>query len=220
MILGAAGRNIEIMIAASELSSIQSADILVSANLKGFTSSDFTKEAEIAPKGYEAASKKHAILSRLALSQEEWDRYIAQRNSRRRTEVPTPQFLAVQGGGQGPNQAVETAMEPFVGKPIDTDAVQKELSQLIGLGYFNSLNYSLTERNGETGLLIKTTEKPYSPPFMNLGITIDGADVNDVRSRPWQRDSRFRTSEAFAPNGEPMCFLEPRMESSRSITIR
>lgn len=180
-ILGAAGRNIEIMIAASELHSIESADILVSANLKGFTASDFTKEPQIEPKGYEAAIKKQGILSKLSVGQEEWDRYVAERNSKRRTTVPTPQFLAVQGLGADPDKSVETAMEQFVGKPLDIEAIQKELSQLMGLGYFSSLNYSLLERNGETGLLIRTTEWPYSPPFMNLGITIDGSDTNDVR---------------------------------------
>jgi NTE family protein len=180
-ILGAAGRNIEIMIAASELHSIQSADILISANLKGFTATDFTKEEQISPKGYEAAGKKEAILSRLSVGQEEWDRYVAERNSKRRTTVPTPQFLAVQGQEAGPNETVEKAMEPFIGRPVETADLQKELSRLMGLGYFNSLNYSFLERNGEIGLLIKTTEKPYSPPFMNLGITIDGSDTNDVR---------------------------------------
>jgi NTE family protein len=180
-ILGAAGRNIEIMIAASEFHSIQSADILVSANLKGFTATDFTKEPEIEPKGYEAALKKQGILSRLSAGEEEWDRYVSERNSKRKTTVPTPQFLAVQGRDADPDKSVETAMEKFVGKPLGTADVQQELSRLMGLGYFNSLNYSLLERNGETGLLIRTTEKPYSPPFMNLAITIDGADVNDVR---------------------------------------
>jgi NTE family protein len=180
-ILGAAGRNIEIMIAANELHSIEASDILIAANLKGFTSNDFNKAEEIAPKGYEAAKNKGAMLSKLSVGQEEWDRYVAQRNAKRRTTVPTPTFIAVEGRGAGRDEDVQRAMTEVVGEPLNPENVEQDLSRLMGLGYFNSLNYSMVDRDGKAGLVIRTTEKPYSPPFLNLGVVIDGADNNDVR---------------------------------------
>ncbi len=180
-LLGAAGRNVEIMIAANELHSLEAADILISADLKGYTSSDFNDEEKIAPLGYEAAAKKAAMLSKLSVNQDEWNRYIAARDARKKTAVPIPQFVTVRGQNQEVDKPIEAALEPFVGKTIDTTDLQDQLSKFMGTGYFNSLNYSLINRDDQTGLLIRTTEKPYSPPWMNLGINIDGSDVNDVR---------------------------------------
>jgi NTE family protein len=52
---------------------------------------------------------------------------------------------------------------------------------LTGLGLLSSLDYSMIKKNDKTGLEIRAAEKDYGPPFLNLGITIDGSDINDIR---------------------------------------
>jgi NTE family protein len=178
--LGAAGRNIEIMIDANELQSIKAADILVSADLKGFSSKNFNKAEEIAPRGYDAAKQKEALLSKFSVGQEEWNRYVAERSAKRRTNIPTPTFVTVVGRGAEKDEDIREAMGQLVGEPLEPQNLERELSRLMGLGYFNSLNYSLIDRNGQPGLVIRTTEKPYSPPFLNVGVVIDGSDTNNV----------------------------------------
>ena len=56
--LTTAGKTIAIMIKANELQSLREADILLTVDLKGFTSSSFNSSAKIIPKGYAAAEKR------------------------------------------------------------------------------------------------------------------------------------------------------------------
>jgi len=180
-VLGAAARSISIMVSVNEMHSIEAADVLISADLKDFTAGDFKESDKIAPKGFEAAEKKKSILSKFAVSDDEWNRYVARRTSRRRTEVPVPQFLEVKGSTPKNEQAVQHALKGFAGKPIDPPALEAQMTKIVGLGTFSSLDYSLAKKDDQTGLQIQATEKSYGPPFLNVAATIDGSDVNDVR---------------------------------------
>jgi NTE family protein len=180
-ILGAAGRNIAIMISANELKSIQAADILISVDLKEFTSLDFSQGAKIPPRGFAAAEKKQAMLSKLSVSPEEWSAYMTARNARIRTSVPAPQFVSVVGLDAHDQETVQSDLAPLLGKPVDPPVLEDRLTKLTGQGFFNSLNYGLTDKNGQTGLAIRGQAKPYGPPFMLLNINLDGSEPSDVR---------------------------------------
>jgi pimeloyl-ACP methyl ester carboxylesterase len=95
--LGVAGRNVQILIAANELKSMKDANILLKADVSKFNSGDFEKSAEIIPKGVEVAQEHAAELEKYAVNDADWQAYLAQRNSRRRTRVPEPQFVEIYG---------------------------------------------------------------------------------------------------------------------------
>ena len=71
---------------------------------------------------------------------------------------------------------IEKQLSPFVDKPIDTPELEKALTRQVGLGWFNSLSYSLINRNDQPGLLItaeeKTTLRPGSSPVLQLMASI------------------------------------------------
>jgi NTE family protein len=180
-ILGAAGRNIAIMISANELKSIEAADVLVTVDLKEFTSLDFSQGAKIPPRGFAAAEKKQAMLSKLAVGPEEWSAYVAARTGRIRTSVPAPQFVSVVGLEGHDQETVALDLAPLLGKPVDPPVLEDRLTKLTGQGFFNSLNYGLTDKGGQTGLAIRGQAKPYGPPFMLLNVTLDGSEPSDVR---------------------------------------
>lgn len=179
--LGLAGRSISIMISANEMRSIQMADILISPDLKGYDASDFNKSAEIVPKGVEAARRKQGVLSMLRASDADWQALRATQQARRRTEVPIPKFVEVSGTGAAGDRTIQSALKPSLNKPIDTARLDTKLRELNGEGIFNSLSYGLVKHGDDAGLLIRSTEKSYGPPFLNLGLFIDGSDPNDVR---------------------------------------
>ncbi len=180
-LLGAAARNIAIMIAANEIRSMQQADILLSAELKGFSSTDFTRSEAIIPKGVEAAARKAALLERFALSEDEWKQHLAARDARKRTRVPEPAFVSVNGANPERSASIEAALSSHTGNPLDPAALENELRQLNGAGYYESIGYSIATRNGREGLAIRATEKNYAPPFLNAGLNIDGTDTSDIR---------------------------------------
>jgi NTE family protein len=180
-LLEVAGRSSDVMIDANELRGMEQADILITVNLQGYATLDFSRVSEIIPKGYGAAQERSSVLKRLSASDEEWKQYLAQRESRLVKTVPAPQFIEVKGTGANLAGDIQEQLEPLVDKPIDTPALEDDLNRQVGLGRFNSLSYSLINRDGKPGLLISADEKDYAPPWLKLGFTVDGSDPDNVQ---------------------------------------
>jgi NTE family protein len=176
-----AGASSDVMIDANELRGMEQADVLITVDLAGYTTLDFSRVQQIIPKGFEAAEGKSKVLTKFAVSDEEWKRYLAQRDSRKVNAVPIPQFVKVDGTGANLAKDLEKDLSSFEGKPIDTSLLERHITRAVGLGRFNSLNYSLTKQDGQPGLLITAEEKDYAPPWLIPGFTVDGADPNNVQ---------------------------------------
>jgi NTE family protein len=170
-----------VMIDANELRGMEQADILITVNLQGYTTMDFSRVREIIPKGYGAVQERSGVLQRLRASDEEWKQYLAQRESRLVKTVPVPQFVEVKGTSANLAKDIQEQLLPFVDKPIDTPALEKDLTRQVGLGRFNSLSYSLVNRGDKQGLLISAEEKDYAPPWLKPGFTVDGSDPDNVQ---------------------------------------
>jgi NTE family protein len=178
---GVAGRNISIMVAANEMRSLKDSDIVISSDLSKYASLEFSKSDEIIPIGYKTAQQMAPELEKYALNDADWEAYVAQRQARRRTQVPVPQFVEV-FGITGMQQAdVDVRFEKYVGKPIDANQLEKSIDDLQGTGLYSTINYNIVERNSQKGLLIRPRNKDYGPPFMNFGLTILANDSNNVQ---------------------------------------
>jgi NTE family protein len=173
------GQSISVMISANELRSMESADLLVSVPLQKYGALDFDKADQIIKIGYDAAAAKAKVLLNLAVDDATWKQYLADREARRRTN-PIPTFVAVDGVNGPLSERVQEQMAGVVGKPIDFGELDQEIMHLKGLGRFSTLSYEFTERNGRQGLLVKTEENVYAPPFVRPLILIDGASLKNV----------------------------------------
>jgi NTE family protein len=176
-----AGGSSDVMINANELRGMEQADILITVNLRGYTTLDFSRVHEIIPKGYDGAQERASVLQRLRISDEEWKQYLAERESRVVKAVPTPQFVEVTGTGADLANDIREQFSPFVDKPIDTPALEQKLTRQVGLGRFDSLSYSLIDRDSKQGLLITADEKDYAPPWLKPAFEIDGSDPDNVQ---------------------------------------
>ena len=67
-----------------------------------------------------------------------------------------------------------------VNKPVDTKLLNQAMTRWVGNGSLNAAGYSMVERDGVPGLAVTAYPKAYGPPFLNLGINIDGSDTEDV----------------------------------------
>ncbi len=172
-------QSLSVMIAANELKSMQMADVLVTVPLDKYTALDYDKAAEIVRAGYEAAESKQNILSKLAVDDATWKQYIARREGRT-VETPVPQFVEVTGTTPAFENKIQKRLNPDVGKPVDTVNLEQQFTRIAGSGRFATLNYSMTEKGGQPGLLVSVEEKPYSPPIVRPLIIIDGTNYNEV----------------------------------------
>jgi NTE family protein len=180
-LVGVAGRNVQILIAANEAKSLKDANILLKADVSKFTSGDFEKSAEIIPKGVEVAQEHAAELEKYAVSDAEWQAYIRARNSRRRTAVPEPKFVDVYGMHGVQQTEVANEFTQYVNKPIDTQKIENTITDLQGTGLYSSISYNLIDQGNRTGLLVRPRLKDYGPPFLNVGVTLLSNDANDIQ---------------------------------------
>jgi NTE family protein len=173
------GQSISVMISANELLSMEKADMLISVPVQKWSALSFDDADAIIKAGYDAAAAKSKVLMTLAVDDATWNRYMAERAARRRTN-PVPTFVAVDGVNGNLSRRVEEQMAGVVGKPLDFDELDQAIMHLKGFGRFSVLNYEMVERNGQQGLLVKTEENTYGPPIVRPLILIDGSSLKNV----------------------------------------
>ena len=190
--IGVLSDSIDVVIAANELQSMQKADLLVTVDVSDFTSTDYYAAQKLIAKGYEAAQQKANLLRAFSVDEATWNRYIAERNSRRRETIPTPEFVAVQGATPAAAKVIQNDLSKLAGQPLDIDKLENGLTQIVGTGRFSKLNYGLTEQNGQPGLLITAAQKE-APILVNPLIAIDGSEIQNVRFALGARLTKFGT---------------------------
>lgn len=156
------------------------ATIILSPDLEDFTFTDYRSAEQIADLGYSGTEAKEQILLPLAVSEEEWEAILQDRRSRMRTVESVPQFVRVEGAGPAGNDAIARRVEPFIGFPLEPAALESELTAITGWGQYASLNYSLIEQDGQTGLLIGVQRHRHGPPFLRFGLEANGAETDNV----------------------------------------
>jgi NTE family protein len=176
---GVLGQSISTVVAITEMRGMEKADLLVAVPLDKYSSLDYDQAAAIIKAGYDAAQSKATMLSTLSVDEDTWQRYLAERNSRRRTAA-IPKFIEVAGTDKRSAEGIEKTFADEINKPVDTTEVQSKLLDIQGDGRFSTLTYGMVNKNGEQGMQITALEKPYAPPTVRPLIVIDGSEYNNV----------------------------------------
>jgi NTE family protein len=174
------GRSVTIGIANSELRGMENADIVVKVDVSKYSAMDYDQAIPLIQKGTEAAVEKANVLLPYALNQADWDAYIAARDARKLRPAPPPQFVKVEGTSATFDTKLHTALQSMAGKPIDVPKFENNLTQLTGLGRFDSVGYRLTKENSEVGLLVVAHERENAPPLLQVGFEVDGTQADNV----------------------------------------
>jgi len=173
-------RSITVGTAATELRGMEAADIVVKVDVQKFGALDFDKAEALIQKGMQAAEEKAKILQAYSLNQAEWNEYLTQRDARKKGAVSVPHFVKVEGTSTDAEQRIQTFLQPLVGKPIDTPALDTYLTRLTGMGRFESASYGFTQNEEEVGLLVTVREKNYAPPLLQPTFGVDGSQPGNV----------------------------------------
>ena len=114
-------QSVRAVISESEVRGLANADAVVSVNLGHFGMRDFTKNEPIMQTGYEAAKGKSKLLERFAVDDAAWQEYVRDRDSRKQTATPVPQFIQVQGTSAPAQQDIRRYLKGFTGKPLEAN---------------------------------------------------------------------------------------------------
>jgi len=179
-VFGVLNHSVSAMIKENELHSLELADSIVTVPLGEFTTVDYAKSEPIMQRGYEAAQTRSRLLEAFALNDSDWDAYQQARKTRKRTEIPVPQFVKIEGASARSEEYASHYFRSFLNKPLDTARLDDMLTRMTGVGRYDSAGYWLTEQGGKPGLLIRVVEKNDAPPTFQPAFEVDGSQAGNV----------------------------------------
>jgi NTE family protein len=150
-------------------------DILVQPNLGTTLPTDFSSAAATIAQGEAAARALESRLAALRVSPEGYRSYLARRATRQ-PERPLIEFVRVDQDSKRYERTILAEMKPLIGKPLDLDAVGTRITELYGLGYFETLDYTVVQQgegaDQQYGLEIRARRKSWGPTYVRFGIDL------------------------------------------------
>ncbi len=149
-------------------------DILITPNLEGYTGLDADKYAPIIQKGYEAALKKEKVLQKLSLSKEEYAKYKEQHRQKHKPKQIIIDEIKIDNATYLANDIIRKQIRQKVGAALDADALREDILNIYHMMIFDSITYSIKEKNSKNILVIKTT-----PSWNNKGDVLFSFSLDD-----------------------------------------
>ncbi len=155
-----------------QLKTLTAKDITIDPPLGRYLSADFTRVPQALRAGEAAAKAERARLDPLALDPAEYAEYLAHRNARA-TQTPVIQFVRTDQHSSAYAKLVEATMSDVIGKRLDPQTMQEQLSSLYALDRFESIDYALVEQDGQTGLELSLRRKSWGPNYARFGLNLE-----------------------------------------------
>jgi NTE family protein len=170
---------------------LRPSDILVEPALGPASSTDFTAVDSTVAAGENAARAMLARFDPLSVSDGAYHDYLARRASRE-PGLPPLKFVRVDEESKRYEKTIMAEMQPLVGKPLDVEAVGKRVTQLYGLGNFETLDYALVDQGDgsdeESGLEVRARRKSWGPNYIRFGLNLEDN---------FQGNSRYNAATRF-----------------------
>ncbi|MCX6546390.1 MAG: patatin-like phospholipase family protein [Acidobacteria bacterium] len=192
--------SLDVMMRAGSRRALESADIVLVPALKGFWAVDFDRADQFARQGYAAAEAQRSSLEKYALSPVEYEAYRAARAGLRRTRLPAPAFVDVEGVLPDEAATIRARLERFVLQPLDTAALDRQMVAMMGTERYLSVTYRLVVDGERVGIAVTARPKTYGPPFLLTALDLQNTQSTGVaatlRGRVWTSGLTGHGSEA------------------------
>ena len=118
----------------------------------------------------------------LALNEAEYERWRSARQARRRTTLPAPAFVELDGFGTNDAQRLDALLARHVGVPLNVSALEEDLATVSGLDRYEAVTWRMTRDAARgNGLRVEGRPKVYAPPFLMLGLNLENTTSSDFR---------------------------------------
>ncbi len=168
----------------AQLATLSDNDVLIVPDLGSITTGDFTKAAEGVEMGVAAAQVNQAALQRLAVSEAEFARHLAARESRERG-LPIIEFVRIDNDSNVADEVIRSRLRVEIGQSLDIPELEEDLAAIYGLDVFENVSYSVVKDDGRSGVEISVKERPWGPNYLQFGLQFssDFADQNRLALR-------------------------------------
>jgi NTE family protein len=156
-----------------QLKSLGPRDVLISADIQGVSSTDFTSSEEAIAQGRKAALAMVDQLRALSLDEGAWKQHLAARAARQPGKLPNIQFVEIENESDLPTSRIKEMISAAPGKPHDPAQMTEDLNNVFATGFFRSVRYSIeTVPTLGDGIVITATGDPSQRNFFQLGLTL------------------------------------------------
>jgi NTE family protein len=190
---------IDVMMQDASERSMASADLVLVPDLTGFTIFDFGRLEDLVRLGYAAAEAHRDGLLKHAVSDAEYRDHLEARRARRKTAIPRPEFLDVEGVTGAQASVIRRQLQRHVKVPLDTGAIERDLLALTGSNRYDTVTYRLEESNGRAGLVVTAHQRPHAPPYLLAALDIYNTESASVSAAI---RSRFVFFDVVTPGSE------------------
>ncbi len=150
-------------------------DVLIEPTVGTATQTDFVAAVGLIGQGAAAARAAMGRLTALRVDDATYQRYL-ERRAAREPGLPPIQFIRVDQQSKRYEKTITAEMQPLVGKPLNPVDVGARITELYGLGNFETLDYSLvdipTGTDDETGLEVRARRKSWGPNYVRFGLNL------------------------------------------------
>ncbi len=163
------GRLIDLPLQQNTQASAKLANLVITPDLKGYTSGDFVKGTEMIPLGFNAAMADKAKL-------EGWSEpasvYSTWKSGHDLTFPPLPVIDAIEiapVAGIDPRR-IEYVVHTKPGKVLDTKVLGQDLKRIYAIGAFEIVSYEILDDGDRRILKITPTLKSWGPTYLKVGL--------------------------------------------------
>jgi NTE family protein len=226
--------------AAGARRSLQSATIVLTPELGGLSSVDWSQSEAWRVRGYRAAAAHAAALLSYALSPADYAAHLAARRARRRVGPVVPTSIVVKGVSEVEQEAIRRELAGNLDQPLDPRRVDEDILRISGTDRYEHLTYRLVEGAGGSALVVRVKPKLNGPPFLAFGIELNNIDARNFaanlagRATTYDvlgRGSELRvdfvggtrlgaSAEWFRPLFDSRWFVAPRASAGRGSRNR
>lgn len=158
--------------AQDELARLRTEDVLIAPDLGNLGSQEFHRMVEALALGEAKALEESESLARLAVGAEEYQAY-RNRIRRQRNDVPVVDKLVVETESRLSPRVIESRLTDPVGKALNPDQLEIDLSDVYGLNTFETVSYDVFSDSGFNTLYIRATERSWGPNYLRFGINLE-----------------------------------------------
>lgn len=146
-------------------------DILLRVNTGTIGPTGFTRSKELFEAGRQAVAAEADRVSALAEARPPIEYQPAD------TEPPIISFVRIENASRLNQSMLETRTMPLLGQRADTDEINDVVDNIYALGPFDRVDYTLEERGGLTGLILRAEDTRPNAGRIRLGLIVE-SDFN------------------------------------------
>jgi len=152
-------------------------DLLITPDLRGISSADFSKLHEAEAAGEAAGRAAAAQLDRFAVSEAEFKDFLARQRIKPRAmpKLATVKVEVQKRDGtvvEAPHLALR--IDTVAGATLDLPLLEEDLLRVLQAGEFESINYTLDKApGGARDLKIRAREKSWGPGYLRVGLGME-----------------------------------------------